>query len=124
MTLAPHLDRWTIAVFVIGLFGTYALVARRVPGALVVGILGTTALAMIINAAKGGSVWSDGVASWPDKLAASASSNTTFIESSAGVEEGGRTGLASVVTGLFFLLCLFLSPLAGSSRRRPRRRSS
>jgi AGZA family xanthine/uracil permease-like MFS transporter len=191
VTLAPHLDRWTIAVFVIGLFGTYALVARRVPGALVIGIIGTTALAMIINAAKGGAVWSDGVASWPDRIvdapnfalvgdfsfhfwgalgagsaiavvlsvllsdffdtagtvlglarraglvdgagrlpgmrrvllvdgvaaaaggAASASSNTTFIESSAGVEEGARTGLASVVTGLLFLLCLFLSPLAG-----------
>jgi adenine/guanine/hypoxanthine permease len=45
--------------------------------------------------------------------AASASSNTTFIESAAGIGEGGRTGLASVVTGGLFLLCVFLSPLAG-----------
>jgi AGZA family xanthine/uracil permease-like MFS transporter len=45
--------------------------------------------------------------------AASASSNTTFIESAAGIGEGGRTGLASVVTGALFLLCLFISPLAG-----------
>ena len=45
--------------------------------------------------------------------AASASSNTTFIESAAGISEGGRTGLASVVTGALFLLCVFLSPLAG-----------
>ncbi len=45
--------------------------------------------------------------------AASASSNTTFIESAAGITEGGRTGLASVVTGVLFLLCVFLSPLAG-----------
>jgi AGZA family xanthine/uracil permease-like MFS transporter len=45
--------------------------------------------------------------------AASASSNTTFIESAAGISEGGRTGLASIVTGALFLLCLFLSPLAG-----------
>jgi adenine/guanine/hypoxanthine permease len=45
--------------------------------------------------------------------AASASSNTTFIESAAGIGEGGRTGLASVVTGLLFLACLFISPLAG-----------
>jgi AGZA family xanthine/uracil permease-like MFS transporter len=45
--------------------------------------------------------------------AASASSNTTFIESAAGISEGGRTGLASVVTGVLFLLCVFLSPLAG-----------
>ena len=45
--------------------------------------------------------------------AASASSNTTFIESAAGVSEGGRTGLASVVTGLCFLLAVFISPVAG-----------
>lgn len=37
---------------------------------------------------------------------------TTFIESAAGVEEGGRTGLASVVTGLCFLACMFLAPVA------------
>ena len=35
--------------------------------------------------------------------AASASSNTTFIESASGIGEGGRTGLASVVTGVLFL---------------------
>jgi AGZA family xanthine/uracil permease-like MFS transporter len=40
------------------------------------------------------------------------SSNTTFIESAAGVAEGGRTGFASVVTGVLFLLAIFLSPLA------------
>ncbi len=45
--------------------------------------------------------------------AASASSNTTFIESAAGIGEGGRTGLTAVVTGGLFLLCLFISPLAG-----------
>jgi AGZA family xanthine/uracil permease-like MFS transporter len=41
------------------------------------------------------------------------SSNTTYIESAAGVAEGGRTGFASVVTGVLFLLAIFLSPLAG-----------
>jgi AGZA family xanthine/uracil permease-like MFS transporter len=44
---------------------------------------------------------------------ASASSATTYIESAAGVSEGGRTGLASVVTGLLFFLALFFSPVAG-----------
>ena len=39
------------------------------------------------------------------------SSNTSYIESSAGVGEGARTGLASVVTGLLFLASTFLSPL-------------
>ena len=39
------------------------------------------------------------------------STTTTFVESSAGVSEGARTGLASIVTGLLFLLSIFLSPL-------------
>ncbi len=40
----------------------------------------------------------------------SASSNTTYIESAAGVSSGARTGLASVVTGALFLLAMFLAP--------------
>lgn len=43
----------------------------------------------------------------------SASSNTTYIESAAGVSSGARTGLASVVTGVLFLLSMFLAPLVG-----------
>ena len=42
------------------------------------------------------------------------SSTTSFVESAAGVEAGGRTGLSAVVTGGLFLLCLFVSPLAQS----------
>ncbi len=42
------------------------------------------------------------------------SSTTSYVESAAGVEAGGRTGLAAVVTGLLFVLCLFISPLAKS----------
>lgn len=37
---------------------------------------------------------------------------TTFVESSSGVAAGGRTGFASVITALCFLVCLFLSPVA------------
>ena len=37
---------------------------------------------------------------------------TTFVESSAGVAAGGRTGLTSVVTAACFAICLFLSPVA------------
>jgi AGZA family xanthine/uracil permease-like MFS transporter len=44
---------------------------------------------------------------------ANASSNTTYIESAAGVAEGARTGLAAVVVGVLFLLSMFFSPLAG-----------
>jgi AGZA family xanthine/uracil permease-like MFS transporter len=52
-----------------------------------------------------------------DSLAAAAgglgsvSSNTSYVESVAGVGEGARTGLASVVTGIGFLLAMFLAPL-------------
>lgn len=42
----------------------------------------------------------------------SVSSNTAYIESASGVGDGARTGLASVVTGLGFLVAVFLSPLA------------
>jgi AGZA family xanthine/uracil permease-like MFS transporter len=191
VSLAPQLDTWPIAIFAIGLFGTYALVTRRIRGALLFGILGTTILATIVNELKDEKVFPNGAATWPDKIvdtpnfglvgdfslhfvsvlgfwsavavvlsvllsdffdtagtvlglsrraelltpdgrlpgmrrvllvdslaaaaggAASASSNTTYIESSAGIGEGARTGLASVVTGLLFLCCLFISPLAG-----------
>ena len=52
-----------------------------------------------------------------DSLAAAAgglggvSSNTSYIESASGVGEGARTGLASVVTGLLFLVTILLTPL-------------
>lgn len=39
------------------------------------------------------------------------SSNTSFIESASGVGDGARTGLASVVTGVMFLLSIFLAPV-------------
>ena len=43
--------------------------------------------------------------------AGSISSNTSYIESASGVGEGARTGLASIVTGVLFLLTTFLAPL-------------
>ena len=39
---------------------------------------------------------------------------TSYVESSAGVEVGGRTGLTSVVVGIFFLVALFFSPIASA----------
>jgi adenine/guanine/hypoxanthine permease len=42
-----------------------------------------------------------------------ASSVTTYIESASGISEGGRTGLASVVTAVLFFIAAFLSPLIG-----------
>jgi AGZA family xanthine/uracil permease-like MFS transporter len=41
------------------------------------------------------------------------SSVTTYVESAAGVGEGGRTGLTSVVTGILFLLAMFFTPIVG-----------
>ena len=54
--------------------------------------------------------------------AASTSSNTTYIESAAGVGEGARTGLANVVTGGLFLLAMFFTPLVDDRARSRRRR--
>src|SRR2546423_6431000 len=56
---------------------------------------------------------------WVDSLGAlfggifGTSSNTTYIESGAGVAEGARTGLASLVTAILFVLAIFLAPIAG-----------
>ncbi|MDN5684436.1 NCS2 family permease, partial [Corynebacterium glyciniphilum] len=41
----------------------------------------------------------------------SASSNTVFVDSAAGIGDGARTGLANVVTGVIFLAAMFLTPL-------------
>lgn len=45
---------------------------------------------------------------------AGTSSGTAYIESAAGIEAGGTTGLTSVFTGLFFLPCFFIGPLAAA----------
>ncbi|MCC8196061.1 MAG: NCS2 family permease [Ruminococcus sp.] len=37
---------------------------------------------------------------------------TTFVESASGVEAGGRTGLTALTTGILFLVCMFLAPIA------------
>jgi AGZA family xanthine/uracil permease-like MFS transporter len=56
---------------------------------------------------------------WIDSLGAmfggifGTSSNTTYIESGSGVAEGARTGLASLVTAVLFLLAIFLAPVVG-----------
>jgi AGZA family xanthine/uracil permease-like MFS transporter len=181
-----------IVVFLIGFVLTAWLMARRVRGALLVGIIGTTVIAIALNGlltgwqgfsvpgaaripsavvqapdfstfgrldfglfarlgvltavlaifsimlsdffdtmgtiigvgGKGGFLDASGRLPGADRVllvdslgavfggVANSSSNTTYIESAAGITEGGRTGLASVVTGLLFLLAMFFSPLA------------
>ncbi|MGH3657509.1 MAG: NCS2 family permease, partial [Micromonosporaceae bacterium] len=190
---------WPSLVFVIGLLGMLVLVVRRVKGAILIGIIGTTVLAIAVEAivhagpsagGKNPAGWGLNVPVLPDRVAdlpdfgllgqfsllgswervgwvtallfvftlmltdffdtmgtmvavgqegglvdesgnpprtreillvdsvaaaaggaASVSSNTAYIESAAGVAEGARTGLASVVTGGLFLLATFLAPL-------------
>ncbi|MCU7724204.1 NCS2 family permease [Actinoplanes sp. KI2] len=195
--LGGTLLTWPSFVFVIGLLFTLVLFARKVKGAILIGILGTTVLAIVVEAiAKVGSSainphgWSLNVPKVPEKIvskpdlslighfnvldswstagwlvclmfvftllitdffdtmgtmvaigqegdlldengmpprtreillvdslaaaaggAASVSSNTSYIESAAGVGEGARTGVANLVTGVLFLLAMFLSPL-------------
>ena len=181
-----------VTVFVIGLLLTLALLARRVRGALLLGILGTTVIAIVLNGvfAAGQGFPAPGAAQLPRAIVqlpdfstfgrldfglfaklgplaallaifsmmlsdffdtmgtvigvgekagfvdrdgrmprlnrvlvvdalgamfggwANASSNTTYIESAAGVSEGGRTGLTAVVVGALFLLAMWLAPLA------------
>ncbi|MEV5496883.1 NCS2 family permease [Nonomuraea fuscirosea] len=197
--IGGSLTSWPIFVFIVGLLATAAMVARKVKGAILIGIAGTTILAVIVELlAKVGRASADNpggfqlnVPTVPDQIlgfhnplvlftefdpfggfvrvdvllaglfvftllitdffdtmgtivgvgrqadlvqedgtlprtkqillidslgaaaggAGSVSSNTTYIESAAGVGEGARTGLASVVTGLLFLLAIFFAPL-------------
>ena len=199
--VATQLRGWPTLVFVLGLLLTIVLIVRKVKGAILIGILATTVLAIIVEAIAdiGPAFTPDGVnpVGWqlnvpalPDEVvatpdlsllgqfslfggfaevgvvtallivftlmladffdtmgtvvgvggeaglldenrnlpgidrvllvdsvaavaggAASTSSNTTYIESAAGVGEGARTGLASVVTGALFLLAMLFTPL-------------
>jgi AGZA family xanthine/uracil permease-like MFS transporter len=193
---------WPVVVFAFGLLLTIFLMIRKVKGAILLGIIGSTLFAILLNlivdvgpavsadGAVNPSGWSLNVPTWPDGIfsspdfsligqfslfgafarigfitaalfvftlmlsdffdtmgtiigvgneaglvdeqgrlhgvgnvllidslaaaaggAASVSSNTTYIESAAGVGEGARTGLASVVTAAGFAVALFLTPL-------------
>jgi AGZA family xanthine/uracil permease-like MFS transporter len=201
--IGGFLTGWPMLVFVVGLLGIIAMLLRRVKGAILIGIVGATILAIVVQAifnvgsqtdATGKVVnptgWGLNVPTLPstvveipdfgllghfsllgsfskigivaalllvftlmladffdtmgtmvaigaeaglldkegnppnsqrilivDSLAAvaggagSVSSNTAYIESASGVGEGARTGLASVTTGVLFLLATFLAPL-------------
>jgi len=61
----------------------------------------------------GRAVISDSVATIVGSLFGT-SNTTSYIESAAGIKEGGRTGLTAVVVAVFFLLCLGFAPLAKS----------
>ncbi|MFS8477459.1 MAG: NCS2 family permease [Micromonosporaceae bacterium] len=198
--IGGKLISWPTLVFAVGLLATFIMVARRVKGAILIGIVGSTVLAMIVQAiaklpAQGGpggdpKGWSLTIPEWPQQFlglpdlsllgrfnvlgsweragwlvalmfvftllltdffdtmgtmvavgqeanlldasgnpprtreillvdsiaaaaggAASVSSNTSYIESAAGVGEGARTGFANLVTGGLFLIAMFFAPL-------------
>jgi AGZA family xanthine/uracil permease-like MFS transporter len=186
------LDSLPAVVFLLGFVLTAWLMARRVRGALLIGIVGTTGLAIVLNGVlagwagfptPGAATLPTAVVQWPDfstfgrldfgvvvRLGvvttvlvtfsimlsdffdtmgtiigvggtggfldaagrlprvervllvdslgavaggvANSSSNTTYIESAAGVAEHGRTGLVAVVAGALFLVAMWFSPLA------------
>ncbi len=185
-------DNLPVVVAIVGLLLTAILLKLKVKGALLIGILGSTVLAIGINYASGLTAFADpNIAKLPSSLvsmpdfstigrfdfnaisklgvitatilvfsvmlsdffdtlgtviglgseagflddkgklprisrvllvdslsavaggASSASSVTTYIESAAGITAGGRSGLTTVVVGIFFFLAVFLSPVAG-----------
>ncbi|MFJ7149479.1 NCS2 family permease [Streptomyces sp. NPDC100445] len=186
-----HLTGWPVLIFILGVLLTFALIVRKVPGAILISIVGMTVLAVVINAVATVPAWGLTVPKWPgnpvstpdfglvghvslfggfskvgvltgilfvftvllscffdamgtimgigdeakltdaqgympginkvlfvDGLAvaaggaSSSSATTAFVESTAGVGEGARTGLANVVTGGLFAVALFLTPIA------------
>ncbi|TWV40821.1 NCS2 family permease [Streptomyces misionensis] len=186
-----HLVGWPVLIFVLGALLTFVLIVRKVPGAILISIVGMTVLAVIINLIAKVPSWGLTVPKWPgnpvatpdfglvgqvslfggfskvgvltgilfvftvllscffdamgtimgisdeakltdaqgympginrvlfvDGLAvaaggaSSSSATTAFVESTAGVGEGARTGLANVVTGGLFAVSLFLTPIA------------
>jgi AGZA family xanthine/uracil permease-like MFS transporter len=68
LALAPELTQWTIAVFVVGLTISAALIARKVRGALLIGILVSTVVAIIVNELNDNSIWATGIAQIPSKI--------------------------------------------------------
>ena len=84
-----------------------------------------TAGTVVSVAAQGGWLRKDGSIDrvdrvfWVDSLGAlfggifGTSSNTTYIESGSGVADGAKTGLASLVVAVLFLVCVLLAPIAG-----------
>jgi AGZA family xanthine/uracil permease-like MFS transporter len=182
---------WPVLVFVLGVLLTFALLIRKVPGAILISIVAMTVVAMVIHAVADVKSWGLTTPEWPGnpfaapdfglvgqvslfggfekvgvltgvlfvftvllscffdamgtimgisdeaKLtdaqgqmpgmnkvlfidgiavaaggASSSSATTCFVESTAGVGEGARTGFSNVVTGLLFAVALFLTPVA------------
>ena len=68
LALAGEITTWPIAVFVVGLTISAALVARKVKGALLIGILASTVMAIIVNELNDGVIWANGIALIPSSV--------------------------------------------------------
>jgi AGZA family xanthine/uracil permease-like MFS transporter len=68
LSLSEEITTWGVLVFVVGFVLMAVLVARRVRGALLIGILASTVLAIIVNELKDGAIWANGIAAIPDKI--------------------------------------------------------
>jgi AGZA family xanthine/uracil permease-like MFS transporter len=123
VTLAPHYNTWPLVIFGAGLMITGAMVIRGWKAALLLGIVATTAFALIVNYAQNKTVFTDGSAVFPSTWSSpdfslaggggSVSSNTGFIEAASGIAAGARTGLAALVVGVLFIACLGIAPVVG-----------
>jgi AGZA family xanthine/uracil permease-like MFS transporter len=114
----------SVVLAVLGFFLIAVLDRRRVPGAILIELFDATGTLMAV--AKRAGLLKEGTMDRLNKalLADSGaivagsllgtSSATAYIESAAGVQAGGRTGLTAVTVAVLFLACLLISPLAGT----------
>ena len=114
------------ALFSLDLFGAFSAIGALAAGLAVFSLLlsdffdtiGTvTGLAEEAGLHEGGEVEHLNAILTVDSVAAIAggaggtSSNTAYIESASGIADGARTGIAAIVTGVLFLLAMFIAPL-------------
>jgi adenine/guanine/hypoxanthine permease len=101
LTMAP-LNTWTVATTVIGLLLTVVLMARNVRGALLWGVLGTTVIAIVINAANSNTVWTTpGVARVPTQIVATPDFSTVGLVS---FNFFAKLGLLTAVLVIFAIM--------------------
>src|SRR4051794_21619367 len=107
---AGTLNEWPNVVFIVGLLLTVVLLARRVPGAILLSIIGATILAVIIDAIAtipaphGFSQWGLQIPKWPDKV-----TSTPDLGLFGNFSLGGGFAHAGVITAIVFIFTLILS---------------
>ena len=101
-----HLTEAPVLLAIFGIIVTVILYAMKVPGSIFVGMIVTAVAGML----TGRALFSDSLATIVGSVFGT-TTTTSYIESTSGVAVGARTGFASIVTGVCFLLALFFSPL-------------